>query len=223
MLAPLVDEARAVAGVRRDEAAHPVDARVGVGGRPRVAGHDAGVAQPLQQVEGGLPPDHAHVVGVEEHLALHHPADQVLPEVGQPAVVAVRRRAVERERDRRPHAVLVLDGAEEAVPLVERAGVGGRELLAVLHLRGVRRGAPSHVPEGAGLQEVGGVHRDPGLAGVTGHARQRVVELVDQLHLRDAERADLVELPVDGRPGARGVGHVGLLGAAEQHATSRCP
>ena len=37
----------------------------------------------------------------------------------------------------------------------------------------------------------------PTAAGVAGHAGQRVVELVDQLHLAHAELAHLVELAVD--------------------------
>ena len=77
-----------------------------------------------------------------------------------------------------------------------------------------------HVPEGAGLEEVGAVDGEPVLAGVAGDARQRVVELVDELHLAHAEVVHLVELAVDvvdvaGRHVAAGQP---LVGAAERHA-----
>ena len=54
-----------------------------------------------------------------------------------------------------------------------------------------------HVPEAACLLEVGRVDRQTGLAGITGHAAERVVELVQQLHLAHAHVVDLVQLHVD--------------------------
>ena len=48
-----------------------------------------------------------------------------------------------------------------------------------------------------------GVDQDADLAGVTGDAGQRVVELVDQLHLAHAELVHLVELAVDVGVGRR--------------------
>src|SRR3546814_1325263 len=67
-------------------------------------------------------------------------------------------------------------------------GLVGR--LAVLRL------AVRHVPEGAGLEEVGSVHQRSDRALVTGHTGQGVVELVDQLHLTrwEAQTSELTSL-----------------------------
>ena len=129
---------------------------------------------------------HAQVVGVDDHLLLHHPAHQVLAERGQAEGVAVRAGPVERQRPGREQRVEHVAGQRVAV---RRRRVGRLRLVVVVRVR-----ARAHLPEAPGLDPVAGVDDDAGRAAVAGHAAERVVELVDELHVAHAELVDLVEL-----------------------------
>ena len=101
-----------------------------------------------------------------------------------------------------------------AAPAGRRGAVPGRQPNASRMCRPARRGprrAPSscsrsldvvvavavlHPPEPAGLDLLAPL-TTPGRAVVAGDAGERVVELVDQLHVAHAEVVDLVELAVD--------------------------
>ena len=68
---------------------------------------------------------------------------------------------------------------------------GGLLLVALAHR------ARAHVPVAVRLLLVAAVDDHARLAPVTGHARERVVELVDELHLADAHPVQLVDRLVD--------------------------
>ena len=178
--APLVDEALRVAGVGGDDAAELVDPRVGDLVGPAVAGDDARVAVGLEHVEHLGAGDGAEVVGVDDHPLRDQAADGVAAEVGESPRVAVGRRGIERRRARRRERLEAVGDHAVGVVRGELRVVVGPALAGL------------HLPELAGLEEVGAVDDDPGLAGVPRDPAEGVVELVDQLHVADAERVHLV-------------------------------
>ena len=129
------------------------------------------------------------MVGVDDHLLLHHPADQVLAELGEAAGVAVRAGAVERGAPGGSSALSTLPASCVAVGRRRRVGCALSWLWA--------SGAGPICQKRPVSIRLPALTTTPVVPAVAGHAAERVVELVDQLHVADAELVDLVELLVD--------------------------
>lgn len=158
-------------------------------------GDHAGVVPGLQQAERAVDPGLAHVVGVDDHVQVHHPLDDVLAQRREPARVAVRRGRVDG-RDAARQA-----GRAEQLPDHTRDLRHRRVDVVVVQ----RARAGLRAPERPGAGEVAGVDQQADRAAVEAHADERVVELVQQQHGTHAEAMQLVKPRVDLRLVARRV------------------
>ena len=186
---PLVDEALGVARVRGDDAAELVDPRQRRRGAPAVRGDHARVVERLDQVERGVAALDAHVVGVEDHPLLRHPADRELAELGQAERVAERALGIDRQ-DAARHELLD-HVARDRVVVVDLDRSRRVVVLVGWALAGLE------IPEPARRVEVAEVDQRAGRAVVAGDAGERVVELVRDLHLPDAAVVEMVDLLAD--------------------------
>ena len=137
---------------------------------PPVGRDDARVVPRLGQRDRRVDGLLAHVVGVDDHVLVHHPLGQVGAEVGEAARVAVRRRRIGGERAR---------GHAEPGPAARRWwSWTARRTRSWLSARGP--GAGLRAPERAGAELVAAVDEHADGAAVEAHAGQRVVELVQE-------------------------------------------
>ena len=200
---PLLDELLGTVAVLGDEPAEPVDPLGEVLVHPRVARDDAGVGLGLEDLHRPRGRLDALVVDLDHEVAVHHPAQGVLAQRGQPAPVAVRPLRVDRQH---------LAGDE--------LGDLGRDDPALDGVVVQLRPAALHLPELPGRQEVADVDDDALGPGVEAHPAQRVVELMAQVHRADPELLGLVETGVDLGLGAvrDAQGHAAAEGSGDLHA-----